>query len=297
MTVARRGLSVIEVTVVLAIMAIFGLCVIMILPRRREAARLAACQRNLMQIGTALGLYDQGQGHLPYVPELGSAGVVQADSPLRALLTELGLSDFRELTGTGSRPPKRSDLPQGKRRVPGFVCASDTNASAGVFPAPISYRATTGDDPGGRNGAFAPGRQLSLAQIEAGDGTSYAAGFAERLVGDNQSEHRARGNYALVPGPLTASGCAQAGPAAWRGDAGASWLFNDWQSTLYNHALTPDAERSCIADDRRSAFMGASSGHEAGVNVLFLDLTVRTFTPSVDAKIWRAWASVAEAPR
>ena len=158
--------------------------------------------------------------------------------------------------------------------MPGFVCASDPSAIAGVFPAPVSYRATTGDAPDGRNGAFAPGREVRLAAIEASDGVSYTAAFSERLVGDNRPEHPARSNYALAPGPLANTGCPQAAPAAWRGDAGASWVASNWQSTLYNHALTPDAEPSCIADDRRSAFMGASSGHVNGVNVLFFDLSV-----------------------
>ncbi len=294
---ARRGLSAVEVIVVLAIMGIIALCVFMILPRRRETARMVSCQRNLMQIGTALGLYDQSQGFLPCVPELGSREPARADSPLQALRLELDVPDFSALTDTTSRSLRRADLPQGQRRVPGFICASDPSAIAGVFPAPVSYRATTGDDAYGHHGAFAPGRHLSITQIEAGDGSSYTAGFAERLVGDNRSEHPARSNYARAPGPLPASGCPLAAPSAWRGDAGASWLASDWQSTLYNHALTPNAEPSCIADDRRSAFMGASSGHGSGVNVLFFDLSVRTFTPSVEPKIWREWANVPEAPR
>ena len=33
--------------------------------RGRESARLAACSRNLSQIGFGLALYDQMQGHLP----------------------------------------------------------------------------------------------------------------------------------------------------------------------------------------------------------------------------------------
>jgi prepilin-type N-terminal cleavage/methylation domain-containing protein/prepilin-type processing-associated H-X9-DG protein len=294
---ARRGLSAIEVIVVLAILGLFVLCGFMILPRRRETARMDACQRNLMQIGMALGLYDQSQGLLPSVPELASPDAAHAVSPLKALLVELGVPDFRELTDTTSRPPKRADLPQGQRRVPGFLCPSDSNAVARAFPAPVNYRATTGDDAYGRNGPFAPGRHLSMTQVEAADGSSYTAGFSERLVGNNRSEHRAQTNYALAPGPLPASGCPAAASTAWRGDAGNSWLASDWQSTLYNHVLTPNAEPSCITDDRRSAVMGASSGHADGVNVLFFDFSVRTFTPSVAPKIWREWASVPEPPR
>jgi hypothetical protein len=48
---------------------------------------------------------------------------------------------------------------------------------------------------------------------------------------------------------------------------------------------------SCIADDGRSAFMGASSGHVGGVNLLILDGSVRTVPSRIDPKIWREWAA------
>jgi len=293
----RRGLSAIEVIVVLAILGVFALSLVMILPRRRETARIVSCRRNLSQIGNALALYDQGRRQLPYVPPLGDEGAARGSSPLRALLEELGLPDLNEVTDTKGRPPKRSHLAQVERRVPGFVCASDPHALAGIFPAPVSYRATTGDAPDGRNGAFAPGRHVDNTQIEATDGSSYTAAFSERLVGDNTPEHPAPNNYALAASPLPDAGCPRAAPPAWRGDAGRSWVASDWQSTLYNHALAPDAEPSCIADDRQAAFMGASSGHVDGVNVLFFDGSVRTFTPQVNLKVWREWATVPEAPR
>jgi prepilin-type processing-associated H-X9-DG protein len=259
---------------------------------------MVSCQRNLMQIGIALALYDQTHGSLPTVPELGGEDGTRGSSPHRSLLLELGLPDLAELTDTRSRPPKSPHpVPaQEERRVPGFLCASDPHAIAGIFPAPVSYRATTGDAPDGRNGAFAPGRRVSIRDIEATDGSGYTAAFSERLVGDHTSEHPAPFNYALVPAPLPDAGCPQAPPPAWRGDAGSSWVASNWQSTLYNHALTPDAAPSCIADDRRSAFMGTSSGHEGGVNVLFFDGSVRTVTPQVDPKIWRDWAAFPQVP-
>jgi hypothetical protein len=280
------------VVVVLGIMALFVLCLIMILPRRRETARMASCQRNLMQIGVALALYDQNQGCLPSIPELGAATAVEPDGPLKMLLQELGLPDLTELTDPRNPPPKRPGLAQVERRVPGFVCSSDPHAIAGLFPAPVSYRATTSDAPDGRNGAFAPGRRISLAEIEAADGLSYTAAFSERLVGDQKTGRPTLYNYALVPGPLAEKSCPPAPVSAWRGDAGSSWVASNWRSTLYNHALKPNAGPSCIAEDRRAAFMGASSGHLAGVNVLVFDGSVRTFTSAVDPKIWRQWASV-----
>jgi prepilin-type processing-associated H-X9-DG protein/prepilin-type N-terminal cleavage/methylation domain-containing protein len=294
--VRRRGLSAVEVIVVLAIMALFALFLVMMLPRRRETARMVSCRRNLMQIGVALTLYDQARQFLPTVPDLGDASAAGASSPLTALLLEFGLPDLTGLDDTRGRPPKQPNLTQEARRVPGFVCPSDPHAIAGLFPAPVNYRATTGDAPDGRDGAFAPGRRVSIKDVEATDGSGYTAAFSERLVGDHTSEHPAPFNYALVPAPLPDAGCPQAAPPAWRGDAGSSWVASNWQSTLYNHALTPDAVPSCIADDRRSAFMGASSGHEGGVNVLFFDGSVRIVTPQVDPKIWRDWAAFPQVP-
>jgi prepilin-type processing-associated H-X9-DG protein len=277
---ARHGLSAIEVLIALLIVVVLVLCLLMILPRQRERARMASCQRNLMQIGVGLALYDQNQRFLPQVPPLDAEPAGQGDSPLKAILAEPGLPA----------------LPGAERRVLGFLCPSDPHGAAGTFPAPVNYRACTGDTADGQGGAFAPGRQVSIAHIEAADGSSYTAGFAERLVGDNQSEHPAPVNYALAPGPLAGTSCPSLAPSAWRGDAGRSWIASNWQSTLYNHALTPDGAPSCIARDGRSAFMGASSGHTSGVNVLFFDGSTRTFTPTIDPKVWREWATVPEGP-
>jgi len=277
--------------VVLAIVALLAVFVLMSLPRQRESARLASCQRNLMQIGIALAMYNQAQGHLPTVPELAGDGARRADSPLHALLTVLALPDFGELSDAKNTPPKGSGFVPAERPVSGFACPSDPNATSRLFPAPISYRATAGDGPEGRGGAFAPGRRIGIEEIEAGDGTSFTAAFAERLVGTGIPKDPAARNYAVVPGPLGAAGCAPADPASWRGDAGSSWLDSNWRSTLYNHALTPGAGPSCLAIDGRSAFMGASSGHVGRVDVLTFDGGVRLYTPRVNPNVWRALAT------
>src|SRR5262249_2267039 len=148
-----------------------------------------------------------------------------------------------------------------ERRIPGFVCPSESNILNVSFPAPVSYRATTGDEPDGQNGAFAPGQSISMAQISARDGTGFTAAFSERLLGNEKSDSRFIGNYARGRGPVTRESCPPTTPGDWHGDAGQSWMTASWQSTLYNHCLTPNALPSCVADDQRSARMGASSGH------------------------------------
>jgi hypothetical protein len=292
----RTGLTVVEVVVLLVLISLTALLLLMGLSQAREQARLAGCRKNLGQIGFALALYDQMQNHLPEIRAV-AAPVGPSDGsapgPLKTLLEVLQLPDLTELRNRESLPERRGGPVPGEQPVPGFVCASDPNASQGWFPAPISYRATAGDDPSGDNGAFVPGRSTSLRSIEAADGLSYTAGFSERLLGDNQPGQPAPYNYQVLPPPVPTDGCPRSGePSAWRGDAGSSWTRSDYRSTLYNHALPPNGHPSCIASDGRTAFMGASSGHVRGVHLLLLDGSATLVRPAIDPKIWKEFAKI-----
>jgi prepilin-type processing-associated H-X9-DG protein len=288
---ASRGLGLVEVIVVLVIACLVGLVIIAALPRQREKSRLAQCQANLMQIGMALAQYEQPAGLLPTVPTLGSDGKAVRPSPLGALLDELGVDTVWEVRDPKKPPPKKASRGDFERPVAGFTCPSDPEAKSPPWPAPVNYRATTGDQPDGSNGPFAPGRVVRVADIEAADGLAYTAAFSERLVGSGRKEPGLR-NYALVGGPVRPSACLPPSLADWRGDAGSSWLGAGWPSTLYNHSLIPNATPSCIAADGLSAFMGASSGHGDRVYVLLLDGHVRAFTSRIDPKIWRGLANI-----
>ena len=139
----------------------------------------------------------------------------------------------------------------------GFVCAQRSPRDRRPLCAPISYRATTGGDHLGRTGVFAPSRRISLSEVEQADGSSFTAGFSERLVGDGLADHASPANFAVPPGPLPSGGCpaswlAEVG-ARWHGDAGSSWAVAGYRSTLYNHALAPNAPVSCVGCNRSGA--------------------------------------------
>jgi hypothetical protein len=282
-----RGFGLAEAVVLLVLVVLVVLLVIMALPRSRETARTAACQRNLARIGVALGIYAQGTDQYPGVPALG--GAAKGPSPIDTLLLELGQADFSQMNDPAKPPPKRAGVPTGPRAVPGLTCPSDTLATSDRFRAPVSYRATAGDEADGRNGPFAPGKVVRVADVEAGDGLAYTGAFAERLVGAGRPGGDSLRNYALAAGPIGSAGCSG---GAWRGDAGSSWAEAGWVSTLYNHALPPNAGRSCVADDGRTALMGASSAHVGRIHLLVLDGGVRAFTPTVDPRLWRRWGTI-----
>jgi type II secretory pathway pseudopilin PulG len=294
----RRGITLLEVIVVIGIVVLVFLFLLMFIPRGREQARLTGCQKNLGQIGVALAMYDQIHDQLPGVgilPGADNAEGVAAPGPLRTLLEVLQLPDLTELKDPKSPPqPRPGEVPD-ERAVPGFICSSDPNATAGWFTAPISYRAATGDTPAGDNGLFAIGRVLRLQDVEAADGSSYTAAFSERLVGDHQPYDPAPCNYQVIPGPLSGAGCPATGDtSAWRGDAGSSWSWSDYRHTLYNHSLPLSSRHSCLAIDGQTAFMGASSGHVRGINLLLLDGSVNVVTREIDPKVWKDFAAISQ---
>ena len=242
-----------------------------------------------MHIGMALSLYHEAAGRWPAV-EIGGRG------PIAAMLDTLGQPDFTAIRDPKAPPAPRASGPVAERRIAGVLCPTDRNALAAPFPAPVSYRANTGDTTIGRGGPFAIGRPTSLAEVETADGASFTAAFSERLVGDGRAGLPSLANYAMVPAPVGEVGCPSAPASSWRGDAGSSWLRADWSGTLYGHLPAPGSG-SCIADDGKTAFLGASSDHPEGVHVLLLDGSLRTYQPSVAPAIWRALGTVGEPRR
>ncbi len=292
----RRGLGAAEVVVLLVLFVLTVLVILMLLPRGREQARMTGCQNNLAHIGYALAIYDELQHQLPGTP--GIAGLdtprdAGPPSPLRTLLEMFKQPDLLGIVDPKTRPEPRPGEVPGEMPVRGFVCASDPNATSGLLTAPISYRACTGDEPTGENGAFAAGRPISLREIQERDGLSYTAAFSERLVGNNVADDASAFNYMISDGRLPAAGCPPSSARSrWRGDAGSSWVSSDYRSTLYNHGLAPQGQPSCIDAGGKAAFMGASSGHVPGVNLLLLDGRVIVVHRSIDAKIWKEFARI-----
>jgi Protein of unknown function (DUF1559) len=290
--IRRPGRGLVEVIVIVGILGFAALAVMMALPRGRETSRMAGCQNNLMHLGVGLQMYHQASRHYPSVPSLGGSG---GDGPIKAMLDALLIPDLLELRDP-AKPPKASQSPPRGTRVPGLACPSDPYAMVRSSRPIISYRANTGDDPGGLGGPFQPGREMTSAEIEAADGLSYTAAFAERLTGDGRDGQPSPPNYATSPGPVTLGGCPRSPRESWRGDAGADWAEASWRSSLYSHALTPNATPSCIAEGGRTGLMGASSGHVNRVNTLMMDGSLRVIIPSIDPRIWSGLGTVGRPP-
>lgn len=284
-----RGLGAVEVIVIIALLTFLALCVLIVLPKGRETSRMAGCQKNLMQIGVGLQLYEQANRHYPTMPRLGEART--GDSTVQAMLKALALPDFLDLRDP-TQAPKPTESPYRGARVAGLACPSDPQAISGTFQTALSYRGNAGDGTDGSNGPFSPGVHVTSSMVEDGDGLSYTAGFAERLVGTGRDRERGPMNYAVVPGAVTGPCGSLDDGRRWRGDAGSSWDEPGWRSAIYSHAVSPNALTSCVADDGLTASMTASSPHPGRINVMMLDGSLRGINPTIDLSVWKALGSI-----
>lgn len=278
----RAGSTVVEVVIVAALGLLVLFSILLMLPRGRERSRLLACQSNLRQLGVALAQYSQNFQRLPSVPPLGAES--HSTTTMGVLPTLIATIDPGDTTTTA-------------RFLPLMVCPSDPATRQVPFPAPISYRLITGDQPQGGTGTFAPGKTWRLEEIEADDGLAYTAALTERLIGrgtqvvDDRTSPRP---YAIVQGPVSSQGCPPNSLDTTRHDAGWSWAETTWRSTLVNLLRPPNAIGSCIAQDQRTASIGASSGHTDQIHVLMLDMSVKSYTPRVDGGVWSSLGRIGD---
>jgi prepilin-type N-terminal cleavage/methylation domain-containing protein/prepilin-type processing-associated H-X9-DG protein len=215
-------------------------------------------------------------------------------------------------------------------QVSALLCPSDSNVPIGTtpsgqFPASVGARqigytsypnniGTTYNNNGGRIDGptyiMGPtttsyGGTVTLSSIT--DGTSNTVIFSEWVRGRNGSSS---GGYhqtyvastafttgVSIPLPTLSASCQSSTKfygAPWD-QKGAEWLDDDCdQGGCYSHINTPN-KKACFYSNQTGthsiySFEGASSYHPGGVNVGFLDGTVRFVKESVN---WQTWAAIA----
>jgi prepilin-type N-terminal cleavage/methylation domain-containing protein/prepilin-type processing-associated H-X9-DG protein len=198
------------------------------------------------------------------------------------------------LTPSGQYPPGATPLQIGYTSYPNNVGTTYNNTGGRIDgPAYIMGPTTTGYGP-----------TVTLAAIT--DGTSNTVIFSEWVRGKNGSpslglDQTFVSSLAFVTGtavPLqTMSAACQSSAtiygAPWN-QKGAEWLDDDCdQGGCYSHINTPN-KKACFYSNQTGthsiySYEGASSNHPGGVNVGFLDGTVRFVKNSVN---WQAWAAI-----
>lgn len=191
----RRGVTLVELLVVIALIGMLAALLTPALGRARERGRITTCTNNEYQLGFALLRYDEQRGSVPGWLNLSPNGITTpavCSWPV-PLLPFIGRSDVGDMWG---------GLPSPAPMVEQFVCPSTKIAQdlIAVYP-PLSYSGNVGASGLSANdGVFlnlynAGVASLSLDDVADGDGTSTTLAFTEQSA---RAMNPHRWDYALT---------------------------------------------------------------------------------------------------
>lgn len=292
----RRGLTLIEVLVVFAVL---GLLVALLIPAVlavRESSRRTACLNNLRQIGIALSNSEQGSGSYPFGFGDCHSFVILLLPALEQGLVYNSLNISNQLMMSGGASD--ANLSVANLRLGVLLCPSE-HAQGPPWPT-LSYAGNCGSSSQGDaqapdNGFFSLGRAMSPRDIS--DGLSQTIALSEWVFGRGPIEP-AWAVYQIDGTPnqfdLFLNKCRDATPPSnqiMMYKKGLNWLEGTPGESLYEHNLTPN-QRSCsnLKSIDFSAFT-AGSRHGRGCLSLFADGHVAWMRQEVSSKVWRSLGS------
>jgi prepilin-type N-terminal cleavage/methylation domain-containing protein/prepilin-type processing-associated H-X9-DG protein len=321
----NRGFTLIELLVVIAAIAVLIAILLPAVQAAREAARRMQCTNNMKQIGLAMHQYHSVYDSFPPTGSVdifgnsnGSGRVPQTASihlRLTNYLEQRAVYDgynfmLGDVLGGVSVPANTTVM---ATAIPGYLCPSDPNPGstqdlAGGYAVPVTtvnYAVN-----GGVNRRNFAGRTTGTAWWLGGnpcfgglvristvtDGTSNTAGFSEWVKGTSGQD---------IPGPNLVYAITQYANGGSMRDQDAClaasmplWDFKGEYWTLqdtgrggpYYHVMTPNQKACAVSSafGNVDSFIGASSFHPGGVNVLLLDGSVRFVKSGVGLAAWNA---------
>lgn len=304
--VARSGLTLVELLVVIFIIGVLVSLLIPAVQAARESARSTSCKNNLKQLGLALLNYESTNKQFPMGAEINNYG------PHFQLLPFLGRQTFYD------RFDPRISAAEGQAyellrttHLKELRCPSDIEATVNESRLNYPGCASSGPQKFGWDGIFShpalPGRPYPRGKVvrssDVTDGISNTIAFSEALVGigDHNSPKRVVWRIGV-----SMSEPAQFDLFAWtcaavRGDSdlqaygirGTDWWMGGFPSSLYSHVLNPNGASCYPAGNLQLAAASPSSMHSHGVYVCRADGGVTFISEHIAIGVWRDYATIA----
>ncbi len=271
----KRGFTLLETVVVLAVIAILLSLVLAGVLAARDSARRMGCQNNLRQIGVGVLAYESASKFLP-------TGWNEMTFSIHVqILPHVGenLNYNRFDHGDWAYFPKNRDIAQAMK-IPVYWCPADQSTLSVDYAFNRGSRLSEPFDSPNPCIQFKEHR-MKLAGLRS---TSSVASFSE-------IDHRPNGGIRLAPEEWRSDeqysdGCKREGERL----PFLHWGSTDWSycfESSYRHILGPNSP-SCRRGSRlETALLSAASNHHGGVNVLFFDGHVVFVSDSIDSVTWR----------
>lgn len=289
----RRGLTLIEVCVVLAISLILVTLTACAVQVARAAARRAECAHNLHQWGLAYHQYHDSFGTLPqhYASMLPWLGL-----PTHSVGYDVSFEFTYPSVPVAVCP---ADILANRQHV---MTSSDLGSSRGQINYPVNGTQWTFTPRGGikgwQGGPIVRWRDVSDGLAQTAQASEKLVYVLDRTVVDRRNTLRSPwamsprlGNLDVGPDELRSS-CANNASHPLLPDPIPTQHFGDTVGSFhYDHTL-PSGHVSCVDrgsvldDARRYLPQAATSAHEGGVNVLLCDGAVRFISNSVSQAVW-----------
>jgi prepilin-type N-terminal cleavage/methylation domain-containing protein len=330
---ARRGVTLVELLVVVAILATTIGLLLPAVQTARETARRSSCSNNLRQIGIAAANHESARGRFPLGAESRQwderpdfphqffrwsvlahlAPYYEEERLLRSL--DLSVPLYVGLSPGDIAPQNR---PIVKLTVPLFLCPSDVGLPVSDLFGPTNYAGCTGTGidggtPFATDGLFGINSRIRARDVR--DGLSKTVAFSESILGSGPKATTSRDGIQTDTGygfvfttPLTDAACSRPFYYNFTDLRGFSWANGEYRTTLYNHARQPNSgSLDCLAAlmttaDVARMYAGygwrtARSRHRGGVTVGLADGAVRFVADTVDPAVWTATATIAGGER
>ncbi|WP_422927011.1 DUF1559 domain-containing protein [Singulisphaera sp. PoT] len=310
----RRGLTLIEVLVTIAII---GLLIALLLPAVqavRESARRIQCENNLKQLGLALHGYASSFGTLPpgnhnhgFSAHVAILPYLEQKSLYDAINFSVDSQDFLQREFASSSDLKSSpNFTAGRTSLSVFLCPSD--APSPKHPASTNYPGNQGvgycdKDPWHvcNNGVISHSESTPVRPQDITDGLSRTVAMSEWFL--RPSLYRSKGDprqaiyeirdkvtnaeeYERFLSRCRGLNTRMLEPQPFpRGD---DWLHGTFAKTLYNHAGSINNYGCSTSSVYQISPFSVGSFHSGGVNALFADGHVSRISDGITASIWRA---------